>query len=245
MRDRMLSWLEQSGRALETRVSRSFRRSGANSVVQSSLYRDPLTEQAREIDVTASFEWTAPRNTSCSVTAVIECKSGRKQPWIAMQDARSIGRVTKLENWVFAAFFPDTRIEAEVNEAWLGLPPFDDPSVASHVLTAFRDDVNPAGDAVRQVLSASEALRTQHLQSSQRVGLVVLPIVVTAAPLWSCVMSDQGDLTLTEVDQFVVWGYSPLTHTRRRVYVRSEGAATELAMALTDRVEAVDQVAHL
>jgi hypothetical protein len=241
VQDRMLAWLEESGRALETRVGRSLWRGGANSVVQSSIYRDPLTGQAREVDVLASFEWTGMRNVGCSITAVVECKSGRKQPWIAMQDARSMGRVTKLVNWVFAADFPNTGIEGQATEAWLGLDPFDDPSVASHVLTAFKDEVNPAGDAVRQVLSAAEALRTQHLVGPQSVGLVLIPVVVTAAPLYNCVLSDEGEMTLSEVDQFVVWGYSPIQHERRRVYVRSEAAAAAMAIALTQRVEEVDQ----
>jgi hypothetical protein len=233
MLERVRSWLESSGRAFELRVARTFRQTGANRVEQSFVYTDPVTDVHREGDVLAYFGWTGVgEQTRSTITAVVECKSSKKDPWVAFFD-RSLHPGRDLSSWVYFSAGPDPQLDTVLGQMWIGQPPFDEPRVATHVVASMhRDDtVNKAHDAIRQVLSAAEAQRQLWLDNqADRRNLVVIPLVVTAAPLVACTLNDSGDLDLQEIDRFVAWGYTR-HHGRKRVFVLKEDQVPAMSTA--------------
>lgn len=82
METRLRGWLELSGRSLELRVARTLTAAGA-FVQPAFSYIDPTSKQVRESDLIAKFDWSGPEGFSCSLTAVVECKSSKKYPWVA------------------------------------------------------------------------------------------------------------------------------------------------------------------
>ncbi|WP_091379097.1 hypothetical protein [Geodermatophilus sp. DSM 45219] len=194
-------WLEKSGHAFELRIARAFREGGAKPVDVSFSYTDAVSGILREGDVLARFGWKALNDTPASVEVVVECKSGRDDPWVAFYD-KSIAKGSELEDWVYFAHGPFLGVTEPLGESWIGQPPFDAVRTASHLVAAHvKDSHNPASDAVRQVLSAAEGRRKWYLerQGQDRRGCVIVPVVVTGGRLVACHLDAEGEVHLEEV----------------------------------------------
>ena len=234
-------WLDKSGRALELRTARTLGQAGA--VVQSSFtYTDSTSGTRREGDVLAQFRWTGQEDIPCSLTAVVEVKSGTKHPWVAFYD-RSLTRRGDLDSWVYFAHGPFNGITEPLLDLWYGEEPFDVQQVATHTVAAHVADSgkNYANDAVRQVLSACEAVKQRyiHRQATDRVGLVVLPVIVTNTPLVRCSLNAKDELQIEQIDSFHVWGSGPADDPRR-VYVLSEERLPQFASSLQQLARAAN-----
>ena len=245
MLDGVRTWLEASGRGLELRTARAFRKHGAKPVAQSFLYADPETQKQREGDVLAHYGWTGMQNVPCALTAVVECKSGRDKPWVAFYD-RSIAGGTELEDWVAFAHGPFTGITQPLAGLWVGEPPFDQQRVATHVAAAHTDESkNPANDAVRQVMSAARAQRAEYVRThhTAKRGLAVVPVVVTAAPLVRCELDSNGEVQLEPIASFVVSGGWEGGQARR-VFVLNESAVPEFSASFRRLADRAHQQAN-
>lgn len=245
MLDGVRGWLDTSGRFLELRVARTLHRAGAQ-VQPTFSYIDAISGAQRESDVLAQFQWTGLEAVPCSLTAVVEAKSGNKHPWVAFYD-KSQTRLGDLNTWFYFAHGPFVGITEPLVGLWVGTEPLDIVHVATHTAAAHTKDssFNPANDAVRQVLAAAGAVRQRYLgrQSLDRVGLVVMPVIVTVAPLVKCVLDADGQVKLEEVDSFHVWGYAA-GGERRRVYVLSEARLPYFAAAMEALARAADVNTH-
>lgn len=183
----------------------------------------------------AQFGWTAVNGTPASVEVVVECKSSRDHPWVAFYD-NAFAKGSALEDWVHFAHGPFVGVTEPLADSWIGYPPFDAARIASHLVTAHaKDSHNPAGDAVRQVLSASEGRRRRYIdrQSQDRRGCVILPVVVTGGRLVDCQLDTDGTVRLEEVDSAVVAG--PRRGEKpARVIVLTEPAVTKFAHSVLE-----------
>lgn len=233
----VLQWVETSGRALELRVARTLQQVGQAAVQPAFNYQDTVTGLARESDVVAQFPWTGMNDVPCTITVAIECKSSTKHPWVAFLGDTPAGHRDNLEEWTVFAHGPFVGITEPLAGRWTGHTPFTTSPAASHVVAAYtKDGQNPAGDAVRQALSCAAAIRQDYLcnQVTDRVGIVCLATVVTAAPLLTCHLDATGSVVLDAVDEFDVWGYGS-DGLRHRVYVRSERSLPDFAQGLRQR----------
>ncbi len=239
LESKLLDWLEKSGRGLELRVARTMQQVGGARVRPSLNYVDAVTGAVRESDVVAYFSWRSMNSTPCSLTVAIECKSGTSHPWIGFHKEDPSPTRRQIKDWAVFAHAPQVGIIEPLDELWVGDSPFSrrDP-VATHVVTAFSGGNNPAGDAVRQALSCATALREDYVRSQHddRRGMVLLATVATAAPLFTCQLDDDGTIRLERTAGIDVWGYDAAGQ-RRRVYIRSEAALDDFALALRSRVE--------
>ncbi|NEM05174.1 hypothetical protein [Geodermatophilus normandii] len=238
LQEKLRGWLESSGRALELRVARTLQRVGEAVVRPSIHYVDTVTGTPRESDVVAHFRWSGPQGTPCSITMAVECKSGTKYPWVAFYTDDSATHVPSLKEWAIIAHGPFNGVIAPIEKLWRGHSPFVPNPVATHVVSAMgKDDHNPAGDAVRQVLSCTSALKQEYLntQSTSPRGVVLLAAVVTSAPLFKCRLAGDGSIQLEPTDSFDVWGYDT-DGVRHRVFIESESSLHGFAIALRDRV---------
>jgi hypothetical protein len=230
--DGVQRWLENSGHAFELRIARSFREGRAKPVDVSFSYTDVNTGALREGDVLAQFGWTSLMNVHASIEAVTECKSGRDHPWVAFYDRR-IDRGSTLADWAYFAHGPFDSVTRPLDDLWVGRPPLNALRIASHLVSAHsKESHNPAGDAVRQVLSAAEGRRRFYIenQNEHRRGCVILPVVVTGARLVSCELDANGEIQLEEVSSVVVAG--PRSGKSARVFVLTEGVVKDFAKDL-------------
>ncbi len=208
---------------------------------QSVAYEDPRSGQQREGDVLADYPWFAESSTSY-VEAAVECKSAKDHPWLAFYDKRR-GTPRSPTAWFVPTKDWQSRAKdlALVTFEWARDPALTTDRVATHVVTALGNDkINPASDAVRQALSfalarsKAERLFQSNLAADDRGiadGLVV-PVVVTQAPLFACQLDENGEIAVKPVDQFDVWVW-PEHQKRHRVYVRTEASFGEMAKAFS------------
>lgn len=235
-------WLDKSGHAFELRTARAFREAGASPVEVSFGYADATSGLLREGDVLAQFRWTSLNSTPASVEVVIECKSGRDHPWVVFYD-QDFGDAGDLEEWVYRAHGPFVGVTAPLTEAWNGQPPFDVERVGSHLVAAHtKDSINPASDAVRQVLSAAEGRWQRYVrrQNTDRRGCVILPVLVTAGRIVACQLDDDGEVRLEEVSSAVVVG-ARRDERPAKVYVLTDRAVSQFAQSIVELTARVDQ----
>ncbi|MEP9384599.1 hypothetical protein [Nocardioides sp. KR10-350] len=229
--DGVHKWIESSGRALELRVARTFRHEGASAVVTSFTYADPVTGLDREGDVLARYQWEGTHRRA-ELACIVECKSSTDHPWVGFFDRRA-ERNLVIDSWVAYAFSGLSNFPKRLAALWISEPPFNDYRVATHIAAAHaKDSRNPANDAVRQVMSAVLARKKEHVKQhhSDPTGLVLVPLIVTAAPLVSCELGRDGEIHLEEVKSLGVWGW--MEGRAKRVYVVNESEVEGFARGL-------------
>lgn len=231
---KVLDWVETSGRALELRTARAFaQRQSARLVQQSVPYEDTHTKTQREGDVRALFH-TLTQHQSVSIEVAVECKFSKQQPWVAFYDDR-VFVPDDADAWFLKTPHLDEDLQADFVREWKSSDSLRTDRVATHVVSAFGSDSkkNFAHDAALQALSFAKAQAKgatmftgdpPHLSAAA----VVVPLVVTQAPLFSCELTKAGEVSLRQVERFDVWLYKNRV-TRHRIYVRSEAGLRDMA----------------
>jgi hypothetical protein len=236
--DGVAKWVESSGHALELRVARTFRRSGAGSVQQSFGYTDPETGQQREGDIRATYSWRSPLpGIDGRLIVIAECKSSTKHPWVAFYDSGVRIRLGDLTGWAYSSYAPDSRIIEHLHQLWIGMPPFDVPEVASSVAAAHvaESGKNWAGDAIRQVLATTESQRLHYIstQNDEQRAEVTIAAVITSGELVRCMLDGDGQIHMEEAD-FVVVRVQSYSGQGKRVFVMKEAQVATFAQSLAN-----------
>jgi len=204
-------WLQESGFPLEMEVAQALTHVGFE-VSQSAYYLDPETSEAREIDVIATME-SAQTSIPVRMTAVVECKSSRDVPWIVF---RRIGPPFMPESVVGSLATTRAGIgflaRLKRNRSATRLPLFSAREYVGYGITqALKDKPNNAYGAVMNVAKAAD----MHLRSSdiplvaQEVVHIVLPIVVTEAPLFETHLNIKGEMQLEHVQRSTLLWRNP------------------------------------
>ena len=229
-------WLETSGRALELRTARMFRgQPSARLINQSMAYEDVNTKQQREGDVLAVYHWITTE-LAVAVEVAAECKSAKANPWVAFYDDRHVIPDDSDYWFLTAGEWPRDYLDRLVG-AWQMSSTLTTDRVATHAVSAFgKDSNNQCQDAAQQALSFARARGqgpTRYMGDPEELTCVtaVLPVVVTAAPLFTCELANDGEVVLTPVERFDMWIHLE-KYEKRRVYVRSEAGLKEMADAL-------------
>jgi hypothetical protein len=172
-------------------------------------------QKMREIDVVAEVEPAegATDAPSAMLYIAVECKTTNRGPWALFLDAPPSRTEAN-----FLGHFPYYAYRAVVDSACEAatpgsiLAPVQRP--AYQVVDTGKPDLdrkqksdqdrNTAWDAVRQVLDAAAALRFEHRArlagKTPGVGLIV-PVIVTAAPLVAVWLDQTGDVEVEEVER--------------------------------------------
>ena len=191
------AWLEKDGAALELRTERALARAGYRTR-HSTYYDDPGTGKAREIDVVASRTgWTMLGGHS--LTLVVECKSSAEHPWVLFRSRQDPTQgfvdlmVTRGVDGLGDRARPVRPSRTVAFDCPL-LAPFGTTTV--YAAKAVGIKANVAHQALEQVLSAASAvanLAQADLSGRQESSfVVVIPIVVTAAPLFVVSLGPDG-----------------------------------------------------
>jgi len=212
------------------------------------VYVDVDSEKPREGDVFAVYHWMS-EGAGFFVEVTAECKSRKDHPWVAFYDDRRM-LPEHAPLWFLQAGreWPQGAVERIV-EAWKTFDGLATDRVATHVVSALGNDNkrNEAHDAVNQALSFARG-RVGH-GTTRYVGMppgarsynVVMPLVVTQAPLFTCELDDKGEAILTSADGFDVWLQRGGKQWRNRVYVRSEESLGTMADDLNNLAVRLNQ----
>jgi hypothetical protein len=236
--DHVAAWLESSGSALEMRVARAFRRTRPFSVVHSRYYIDNGT--LRETDVVAAGQrWG--RNVALHL--VIECKSSREHPWVLFQDDE-IYLHNDLD--LVETFIVQESPGATISQLQ-GI--HNAPLVYSHEPHGYQIADTSAKNreaytAVAQAVSGVGGLMADVPQDQNPPLLsIFIPVVVTAAPLFSARLDASGQVELTEVTRrLLITRLRPVDQLHSAWIVTEEGlpqfvtdaCTTVEALSLTD-----------
>lgn len=239
LEERLRDWVEIGGRALELRVARAFKDAGASQVNLSRRYTGTTTDEPREIDVLAAYHWAGVEKASCRLLVAVECKSGTKHPWVGFYDNWAHPRLEVFERSFVAKHGSFTALTEPLKALWTAVEPFAEPRVATHIVDGFAAEEHRKGrdssaDAVRQAISGGDGLWREYV-ASQEPGKyradIIIAAVVTAAPLFTCRLDDEGHVQLEQVDRLTVW--SPRHDGEpTRGFVMNETALPEFATQL-------------
>jgi hypothetical protein len=199
----VLKWLASQGYPLEMASAEHFRRAGF-SVAQSQYYSDPEKGVAREIDVVASI-YEIGEISDIQLSVVAECKKSPDKPWVIFTSPHTINERGALY----------LRTTSEGGQAFLraagreasarALEVFRLPKRLGHGVTqAFSSGKDVPFEAVMEAAKASTHQVTAFKADWDRLdanALIVLPLVITEAPLYESYLDEAGEIVLEEVDR--------------------------------------------
>ena len=201
--DHVRKWLTENGQALELQVARSLIQSGI-PVESSVMYDDPITGKRRETDLV--IDLVAPKAAGRSrfasaLLAAIECKHSANGSWVAIHHAdASSDHPDDPGSWWWHGHESNVAAGQGLRD-YLAVWPHGS-------IFSTENSKNTAYDAVRQALSASQALSTQRLPTQEDADSLQtalagtgLAFVVTTAPLFSAHLSEDGDLAVEATDR--------------------------------------------
>lgn len=238
--NKVVDWVETSGRALELRAARILAQHGA-TVTTSFPYVDVSPPNAqREGDVLADFPYVGFNASRCLLRLVVECKNTSDKPWVGFYGETQGPSEPSLDSIAVFAHGSHVGI-VEPAKDWIGNSPFDAPA-ASHIVTALgKDEQNPANNAVRQALSAAHSVKQSYVKtpydsvSNGARGWIILAGVVTTSPLFTCRLGEEGSIEVDQVDRIDVWGHGP-DGKPYRVFVLTEGELGAFSAGLASLV---------
>lgn len=236
----VLAWIETSGRALEMRVARSFRKTYEGTVLQSEPYEDVITDKGRECDVAVEYRLQTHWGELLDVTLAIECKHVSDKPWIGFAE-------TGPRPWMDLSLWSERDDVSEdareaLTSSFKGRSPFWIDQFASHIVTGLANgERNTAEDAVRQAQSAAEGITNRRLKFGGRSPYVTFPMVVTTADMFICALNENDEVELSRTDRLSVANIGPggfVTH----VPVIREALLSQVVESLVDCLRDVSQV---
>ena len=212
--DALLQWLESSGRALELRVTRAFRRH-ATQVRHSVFYTDGKSGKSREVDVVARFHGPPHTEGQAVLDVVIECKTGKPgSQWVAFRDETSPASFPPGDDaWITS---PEPGTVSGFETAWQWHPLFVDRVNVSSLVTA-HESRDSAHAAVQQLVSGLTAqvaevrrndVKTTNPFNEQTgqtvqwstVGVGVLGLIVTTTPIYVADLDESNEPRVQQVE---------------------------------------------
>lgn len=242
--DGLLKWLEESGRALELRTIRAFRRYA--EVQHSVHYADQHSGKVRESDVLARFYGSRGGDRLAHLDVVVECKTGKPgSQWVAFLDGTSPLRFNPDQDaWVTAR--EPAKGGSRFAEAWKWYPPFTERVNASSIVTA-HDGRDTAHAAIEQCLSAVDGQieyvvghedepyyrqddETGIEQRWSTIDAGVLGLVITTVPLFVADLDEDNAPRVKPVE--IVAVPSRRQTSPERIFVANETALNRVVMEL-------------
>lgn len=194
---KVVEWLESTGFPLEMEAAAAFRFAGFE-VRQSGTYSDPNTEKGREIDIHASDPDLIG---AININFVVECKTSPK-PWVVLTSADAFSNYNRIQ--MFAVTSENGRKAiADRLPTFGSLQPYiEQPSSGGYGLRqAFAEKSDAAYTASVNVLSACQSI-VRSMEGGARESLTfVFPVIVVDAPIFECVLNDDGRLHVTKVQE--------------------------------------------
>lgn len=258
IRGHVKRWLANHGVMLEMKVAGKFREALRETnhphdvdLGRSYLDHDPQTRLAklRETDVVVRATKTTFGRIWFSVWLAIECKSGTSEPWVFY---RSAGRAEPWPQTIDETAF-DFVVDNRLARDNLGgfsqsqlLTATTNNCYAAASVKGTGSETNPANaarSAIMQAQSAAQGVRRDipTERQPQPTAAVVIPVVVTAAPMFAVALTTGSDYALMETNREVVQVRVPDDDRIRKVWVVHE---SDLDQFVADFLSLVNELEY-
>ncbi len=235
-KEQVRKWLDRSGARLEMQVAHQLWRAGALDVSQGRTYPADQSETGlRETDVVAHFRTRMPQR-AVEVVLVIECKSDRRFPWAVLTQDRNAGGMLAPRD---GAILDVLDVAGEGLGRLEGthrvplLHPVDVPQAYAITTAAAagqaKERQDHAWNACRQASSAARALRDDLGPVSGELLRIMVPVVVTAAPLVQLYLDEQGDEQMSVIPRALLMSRLLPGDRVQAVYVLNDASLDQLA----------------
>ncbi len=237
---KIATWVERSGFALELRVARAFAQAphlprepfteiGPVEVTPAKMYRDRTENKWRETDMLAEVHSQRDQNRVLRVVA--ECKSGAGKPWVVFTDPH---RSWVTDDDAFSGFLFRWAGALDVHKIWKSArgAPCLPAKVTGYALAEarFTEDQNQKQPtdpdvpyrAVRQAMAAAMSLHEEERADADTYVRITVPIVVTAAPIFECSLSQTGEVLTVPVNYAALYAQPEADRTPLAVQVMTE-----------------------
>lgn len=234
--EQVRKWLDRSGARLEMRVAHRLWSAGALDVSQGRTYPADQSETGlRETDVVAHFRTRMPRR-PVEVVLVVECKNDKRFPWVVLtQDRGARGMLSNRDGAILDAL----EVAGEGVDRLEGthrvplLHPVDVPQAYAVTTAAAgespKERQDHAWNACRQASSAARALKDDLGPVRGELLRILVPVVVTAAPLVQLYLDEQGDEQLSVIPRALLMSRLLPGDRVQAVYVVNDGSLDQLA----------------
>lgn len=189
---KVTEWLHKTGLPLELATAAAFKR-WKFEVTHSAVYADPQTEKGREIDVVA---YARDGTGLLQFYVVVECKAS-PSPWVVLVDP-SASSITYASLGLASRRTRDALTVDSLNSRH----PLGESLTMIHrngygLRQAFSKDNDPAYAASMAVLKAANAQLLESNSKTERYKFVI-PLIVVDAPIYECIIAEDGSLSLRE-----------------------------------------------
>lgn len=220
---KIINWLDKSGFPLEMRVAKIFQRYGFNCT-QSDFYKDPETNEFREIDIIAGKAiHSSNYNIMVTVKFIIECKHSDGKPWLIFisENNSNIHHYTYPMYYWYSNEFEIPLLEIAEQKLFDNIfPSFHLNNKIGHGMTqCFSSGTDNAYKAINSVCkSATDELTRRHKESeefNQKRYELVFPTIIVDNELIEYDLDENYSHKLIEVNEAkLAWSrnyYSPLS----------------------------------
>jgi hypothetical protein len=194
------SWLAEHGYPLEMRTAEVLRQSGL-FWDHGRVYRDPISDKVREIDVMGYLDV----GKDLSLSLVLECKHSKSKPWVLFcTDQPVASRVGFVHSLPTNAAAKELVRSIDRDPAVQSLTFFDKPPlVGFNLVRTHTENQDTAFHAVHGVTTASRAIASKSKNSKH--AMLYVPVIVVNSPIMQCHLPNKGnDIELKEVQHGVL-----------------------------------------
>ena len=214
-------WLVETGYPLEMEVANVLRNRGF-AVFQSDYYKDPQSDEYREIDVVAVAAHAIGKNGNLlHVRVLCECKTSRTKPWLFFVDDANTPNERLLLFSRAGNRFAHRLLSRAIHDLCRTHPPlfaFDRPP-AYGVTQAFRKKPSDPDVSYLALMQAANAVRVRTLEADEVTPVgpygaadaeVFIPVVVVDGELFDVSLGQDWAPNLTPVERQVVLWRNPI-----------------------------------
>lgn len=193
---RIQEWLAKTGYPLEMQSATKFREAGYE-VRQATMFTDPSSGNARDIDVHA-FKSNAYGDASVSI--VVECKKSDK-PWVVLTSPDTL----RGYNSLFAFGIMTQALRKSIIDVGFEDPFFQHlrgtPECGYALKQAMSGETDPGYKACEGVMAAARATMLAGTRSTSEAYHLVFPVIAVDSPLFEASLDIVGNIELKLVEQ--------------------------------------------
>ena len=243
---KIINWLENSGFPLEMKVAKTFQKYGFHCT-QSDFYRDPETNEFREIDIIAA-KATYSTNYDILVTVkfIIECKHSEGKPWLIFvsDNPSTYHHYSYLMHYWYSNEFETPLLEMSENNLLDNLfPAFHLNSKIGHGMTqCFSGATDITFKAINSVCkSATDELTRRHKEAEefrQKWYELVFPTIIIDSDLIEYDLDDNYSHKLTVVNHSqIAWARNYYSSLSKGLLVINEKYLEEYLIKVSKSID--------
>ncbi len=259
---KVVEWLNSQGYPLEMHTAKCCRDAGLTTQ-PSYYYFDGESGKQRETDVygyTREMRATK-KGRNFQLSFAFECKQSRAKPWVAFththmnQDDISLHRATTVVQRICPKYTEDWWLQLATKAIALEIYPLENINPIAHSLVRVSFDKSREDAAFAALMSVAKAatdiadtLGQGSKNLSRKVQLaftIVIPVLVLDAPLFSCHLDDEDEVSLSPIDRCTLHWSNQVSSESPGITIIEVVTKQSLPNFLNDMNTALEQISDL